>query len=66
MSKRKYEVIDTRSGYRDIDKVFNSYEAAEKHINKLKKMGVDYTHMLSIDLVDANVKNRSSLKIKKA
>ena len=63
-----YEVIHGRTGYRDIDKVFKTYDAAERYRKKQKGLGRDDVHYLEIDRVDASgsKKKKNKLKIRKA
>tara|TARA_B000000557_G_C20800053_1_gene455104 strand:+ start:484 stop:702 length:219 start_codon:yes stop_codon:yes gene_type:complete len=70
-----YEVIHGRTGYRDVDKVFKTYDAAERYRKKQGGLGRDDVHYLEIDRVDASgskkkkkliAKKSNKLKIRKA
>ena len=49
-----YEVIHGRTGYRDIEKIFKTFEAADNYIKYQRGLGRDDTHYLEIDRVDAS------------
>lgn len=62
-----YEVIHGRTGYRDIEKIFKTFEAADNYIKYQRGLGRDDTHYLEIDRVDASgSKKKEKLLAKKS
>ena len=62
-----YEVIHGRTGYRDIEIIFKTFEAADNYIKYQRGLGRDDTHYLEIDRVDASgSKKKEKLLAKKS